>query len=42
MELEVATMEMATQTLNEALEGVSPQDIEMAKIVLQKVYDNLK
>lgn len=35
------TMEMANQTLNEALEGVSKEDIELCKAVLQKVYDNL-
>ena len=42
LELEASTMETATQTLNEALEGVSNEDIESAKQVLQKVYDNLK
>jgi hypothetical protein len=35
-------MEMATQTLNEALEGVTITEIETAKRVLQQVYDNLK
>jgi len=41
MELEESTMSIANQTLNEALEGVSKDNIEMAKMVLQQVYDNL-
>jgi DNA-binding MarR family transcriptional regulator len=36
------TMELANQTLNEALVDVDPGDIEMCKQVLQQVYDNLK
>jgi DNA-binding MarR family transcriptional regulator len=40
--LQEQTMELANQTLNEALEGVSPVDIELCKAVLQQVYDNLK
>lgn len=36
------TMEIANQTLNEALEGVSVTDIDLCKEVLQQVYDNLK
>lgn len=40
--LQDVTMDMANQTLNEALEGVSHNDVEMCKEVLQKVYDNLK
>ena len=39
--LEQMTMEVANQTLNEALEGVTNGQIEIAKEVLQKVYDNL-
>ena len=35
-------MELADQTLNEALENVYPADMDMCKEVLQKVYDNLK
>ena len=35
-------MEIANQTLNEALEGVTNGQIEIAKEVLQKVYDNLQ
>jgi DNA-binding MarR family transcriptional regulator len=40
--LEEKTIELANQTLNEALEGVTAEQIEIAKLVLQKVYDNLK
>lgn len=36
------TMELANQTLNEALTEVSVREIELCKSVLQKVYDNLK
>lgn len=36
------TMQLANQTLNEALEGVTMGQIEIAKEVLQKVYENLK
>ena len=36
------TMDLANQTLNEALTGVSEKEIELCKSVLQKVYDNLK
>lgn len=39
--LQTQTMDMANQTLNEALKGVSASDIELCKAVLQKVYDNL-
>jgi DNA-binding MarR family transcriptional regulator len=40
--LQERTMVIASNTLNEALEGVSATDIERAKLVLQQVYDNLK
>lgn len=40
-QLQGTTMEIANQTLNEALQGVSNEDIERCKAVLQKVYDNL-
>jgi DNA-binding MarR family transcriptional regulator len=40
--LQLQTMQIAELTLNEALDGVSGSDIERAKSVLQKVYDNLK
>jgi DNA-binding MarR family transcriptional regulator len=39
--LQEQTMNMANQTLNEALQGVSKDDIELCKAVLQQVYDNL-
>ena len=39
--LEQKTMEVANRTLNEALDGVTNTQIEMAKKVLQTVYDNL-
>ena len=41
-QLQEKTMEVANQTLNEALAGVNTADIELCKSVLQKVYDNLK
>jgi DNA-binding MarR family transcriptional regulator len=34
-------MELAEETLNEALEGVSAEHVNLCKEVLQKVYDNL-
>ena len=40
--LQQKTMEVANQTLNEALQGVSNGQIEIAKEVLHVVYDNLK
>jgi DNA-binding MarR family transcriptional regulator len=40
--LQERPMVIASNTLNEALEGVSATDIERAKLVLQQVYDNLK
>ena len=39
--LEEKTMEVANTTLNEALSGVTNGQIEIAKEVLQMVYDNL-
>jgi len=39
--LQEQSMILAEETLNEALDGVAPEHIEMAKEVLQKVYDNL-
>ncbi len=39
--LQEKTMEVANRTLNEALAGVTNGQIEIAKEVLQKVYDNL-
>ena len=40
--LEQKTMDVANRTLNEALEGVTNGQIEIAKEVLQIVYENLK
>ena len=42
MQLQEKTMELANQTLNEALNGVTNGQVEIAKEVLQTVYDNLK
>jgi DNA-binding MarR family transcriptional regulator len=39
--LQEQTMELAEETLNEALKGVPPDQVNMCKEVLQKVYDNL-
>ncbi len=35
------TIEIANQTMNEALVDVNKEDIERVKVVFQKVYDNL-
>jgi len=40
--LEERSMELADETLNEALKTVPPEQIEVCKQVLQIVYDNLK
>lgn len=40
-DLQEPTRELANQTLNESLEGVTKEQIETAKMVLQKIYDNL-
>ncbi len=39
--LQDRTMDIAEATMNEALDGVPKADIERAKSVLQKIYDNL-
>ena len=41
-DMEERTMAIANKTLNEALQGVTKGQVEIAKEVLQKVYDNLK
>jgi DNA-binding MarR family transcriptional regulator len=41
-DLQEHTMELANQTLNEALEGVTNGQIEIAKEVLHQVYENLR
>jgi DNA-binding MarR family transcriptional regulator len=40
--LEEETMQIADETLNEALRSVPPDGIDVCKEVLQIVYDNLK
>ena len=40
--LQEDTMVLAEETLNEALEGVPVDQIDLCKMVLQRVYDNLK
>ena len=40
--LQEQSMQLANQTLNEALVGVTHGQIEIAKEVLQQVYENLK
>lgn len=42
LKLQEQTVELAEQTLNEALEGVSTEHVDLCKEVLQQVYDNLK
>ncbi|MEO8713274.1 MAG: MarR family transcriptional regulator [Parafilimonas sp.] len=39
--LQDTTIELANQTMDEALNSVKKEDIEIVKTVLQKVYDNL-
>lgn len=41
LKLQEETMQLAEETLNEALEGVPVDQVELCKQVLQKVYDNL-
>jgi len=41
LKLQEQTMQLANETLNEALKGVPPEHVELCKEVLQKVYDNL-
>jgi DNA-binding MarR family transcriptional regulator len=41
-ELQNSTVELANETMNEALNGISKDEIEVVRHVLQKVYDNLK
>ncbi|HTE08004.1 MAG TPA: MarR family transcriptional regulator [Flavitalea sp.] len=42
LKLEEQAMELAEETLNEALSGISPEHINLCKEILQQVYDNLK
>jgi DNA-binding MarR family transcriptional regulator len=41
-EMQDSTLELANQTMDEALINVNKQEIEIVKKVLQQVYDNLK
>jgi DNA-binding MarR family transcriptional regulator len=41
-DIQEKTLEIANETMDEALIGVNREEIEMVKNVLQKVYDNLK
>src|ERR1700712_3628854 len=41
LKLQEQSMMLAEQTLNDALKGVPPEQIEICKVVLQLVYDNL-
>ena len=40
-EIQNLTIDLANQTMSEALVGVKKEEIEIVKIVFQKVYDNL-
>jgi DNA-binding MarR family transcriptional regulator len=42
IKLQEQTMELAEETLNDALSGVPANQINLCKEVLQRVYDNLK
>lgn len=40
--LQEATYELANQTMNEALQGITKEEIEIVKNVFQRVYENSK
>ena len=42
IKMEEQTMELAEETLNEALTGIPSDNINLCKEILQQVYDNLK
>jgi len=42
LKLEEQAMELAEETLNEALNGITSENINLCKEILQQVYDNLK
>jgi DNA-binding MarR family transcriptional regulator len=42
LELQQVTMQLANETLNEALDGIPAEQIETCKQALQIIYDNLK
>jgi DNA-binding MarR family transcriptional regulator len=41
IKMEEQTMELAEETLNEALTGIAAENINLCKEILQQVYDNL-
>ena len=41
IKLEEQTMQLAEQTLNEALTGIPAENVSLCKEILQQVYDNL-
>lgn len=41
VKLEQQTMELAEETLNDALAGISAENINLCKEILQKVYENV-
>lgn len=42
IKLEEQTMQLAEETLNEALAGIPAEHINLCKEILQRVYDNVK
>ena len=42
VKMEEQTLELAEETLNEALTGIPSENINLCKEILQQVYDNLK
>ena len=42
IKLEEQTMNIAEETLNDALTGIPTENIDLCKEILQQVYDNLK
>jgi DNA-binding MarR family transcriptional regulator len=42
LKLEEQSMVLAEETLNEALTGISENNVNLCKEILQKVYDNVK
>jgi len=41
-EIQQTTIDLANQTMNEALVGITKEEIEIVKKVLQQVFDNLQ
>ena len=40
-DMQQLTIDLANQTMNEALNGVKKEDIDLVKQIFQRVYDNL-